>query len=332
MTTSSERTGDLERSTLLGRKIRGGPAEGLGRPTSELIREALAAGDAALADEYLTYYAGECQRIVSLYSVWLRDLLAYGEEHSQRYGARASDLQATIGHPPPILAAESPRFAEAVATARRAIASKSAAELDAALFEVSEAHLSVHDVQADWCWGLLTILSELLGEDAMDDVFRETQGRWVRERYATLGEMSSAELLQLTVEGMRGHHGGKSRDGSVAIHEDETKWVLSFDPCGSGGRMRRTDAERRQTPRDEPPFNFARTKRPHDWSWGREGVCLYCAHCAVVNEIIPIEEFGAPMRVTDYPEHPGEPCRWTIYKDRHAAPDDAYRRVGKSRQ
>src|SRR5581483_8769360 len=93
----------------------------------------------------------------------------------------------------------------------------------------------------------------------------------------------------------------------------------------------RGDPGRKQTPLDGPPFGFANTERAHDWSWNRSGVCLYCAHCAVVNEIIPIELFGAPMRVTDYPAHRSEPCRWTIYKNKRDTPEEAYLRVGKSK-
>jgi hypothetical protein len=93
---------------------------------------------------------------------------------------------------------------------------------------------------------------------------------------------------------------------------------------GGGGRMRRDG-------RTEEPYRFGVTERAHDWSWNREGVCLYCAHCAVVNEILPIESLGAPMRVTEHPEDAREPCRWTIYKSPELVPDWAYERVGKQR-
>jgi hypothetical protein len=113
------------------------------------------------------------------------------------------------------------------------------------------------------------------------------------------------------------------------VAEEDDRWILSFDPCGSGGRMRRSDPARGQTPRTEAPFSFAVTEEAHDWSWGRKGVCLYCAHCAVVNEIIPIESLGTPMRMTENPENPDDKCRWTIYKSPDAVPDWVYERVGK---
>src|SRR6266540_2841639 len=144
-----------------------------------------------------------------------------------------------------------------------------------------------------------------------------------------LGEMTSQESLELTIEGMRGHFTGPARAGRVGVAEEDDRWILSFDPCGSGGRMRRSDPDRAQTPRTEAPFSFAVTEEAHDWSWGRKGVCLYCAHCAVVNEIMPIERLGAPMRMTENPENPDDQCRWTIYKSPELVPDWVYERVGK---
>jgi hypothetical protein len=105
---------------------------------------------------------------------------------------------------------------------------------------------------------------------------------------------------------------------------------MEFDPCGTGGRMRRGDPARGQTPRTDPPHSFGVVEGSYDWTWNKPGVCTYCAHCAVVNEILPIELHGTPMRVTDYPENPGDPCRWTVYKDPAFVPLEAFSRVGKT--
>ena len=232
-----------------------------------------------------------------------------------------------IGLPPPTDTA-----AVGHADAERAIAALERGdrtEFEAALEARREAALTVHDAQADWAWGVLSSLRDGLGEERMDEVFRVTQGKWVSERYAALGEMTPQESLELTIEGMRGHFTGPARAGRVDVAEEDDRWILSFDPCGSGGRMRRSDPGRGQTPRTEAPFSFAVTEEAHDWSWGRKGVCLYCAHCAVVNEIIPIESLGAPMRMTENPENPDDQCRWTIYKSAELVPDWVYERVGK---
>jgi hypothetical protein len=319
---------ELRASPLLGRKIRVGDASELGRPTSELALEALQRGERALAGEYFDYHVEEGRRILALYSLWLRHLLDYARDRVSALDDEIQRLTGLIGVEPPIVEAEAIGEKEAAA-GKLAVDRGSDSELAVVVAELRDKCRAVHDAQADWCWGLLTILRDALGEDAMDEVFRVTQGAWVSERYAALAEMTPEESFQLTIEGMRGHHCGRLRDGHIDVVEDDEKWVMSFDPCGSGGRMRRGDPARGQTPREDPPFEFGRTERPHDWSWNRTGVCLYCAHCAVVNEILPIEQLGSPMRVTDNPEQPGDPCTWTIYKRPELVPDEAYRRVGK---
>jgi hypothetical protein len=284
----------------------------------------LTAGDVDRAREYFDYSIEETDRVRTLFATWLDALLEYGRAELAGFEAEVQRLTDLIGMPPPTDAVEIGR-----ADAELALEGGDRAGFQSALEARRDAALTVHDAQADWAWGLLSSLRDGLGEERMDDVFRVTQGRWVSERYAALGEMTPQESLELTIEGMRGHFTGPARAGRVEVSEHDDRWILSFDPCGSGGRMRRSDPARGQTPRTEAPFSFAVTHEAHDWSWGRKGVCLYCAHCAVVNEIIPIESLGTPMRMTENPESPDDKCRWTIYKSADAVPDWVYERVGK---
>ena len=76
---------------------------------------------------------------------------------------------------------------------------------------------------------------------------------------------------------------------------------------------------------------LASAREAHDWTWGKKGVCLYCAHCSLVNEILPIEHYGKPGRVTEYPENPGDPCVWYIYKNPDDIPEEFYTRIGKTK-
>ncbi len=263
----------------------------------------------------------------TLFATWLAALLEYARAELPGFDAEVQRLTELIGVAPPVDVA-----AVGHGDADEAIESLERGDMTGfarALAAQREVALTVHDAQADWAWGLLSSLRDGLGEERMDEVFRVTQGQWVSERYAALGEMTPHESLELTIEGMRGHFTGPARAGRIDVAEEDDRWILSFDPCGSGGRMRRSDAARGQTPRTEAPFSFAVTEKAHDWSWGRKGVCLYCAHCAVVNEIIPIETHGVPMRMTEHPETPDDQCRWTIYKSADAVPDWVYERVGK---
>jgi hypothetical protein len=193
---------------------------------------------------------------------------------------------------------------------------------------IAEARL-IHDIVADWSWALLTVFVHKWGEDSLTEVLRVTEEPWVTVRYANLKEMTQEESLRLTVEGMRGHFTGQDRAGVIQIDDESDRWVMSFDACGSGGRMRRGDATVGSGSRLEAPYNFVNIEGAYDWTWQEKGVCAYCAHCAVVNQILPIEGIGHPMRMVEYPENANDPCRWIIYKNSDNYPQEAYTRVGK---
>jgi hypothetical protein len=175
---------------------------------------------------------------------------------------------------------------------------------------------------------MLTWVQEHVGEREVETIMRETLGSWAGERYANYLDLSFDERLALTVEGMRGHLSGPGRLGTIEVTDEGNRTVVAFDPCGSGGRARRGDPARGIPPATERP-EFASSREAHDWTWGQPGVCLYCSHCSLVNEILPIERLGFPMRVTEHPRDPGDKCRWILYRDPREIPAEAYERVGK---
>ena len=87
--------------------------------------------------------------------------------------------------------------------------------------------------------------------------------------------------------------------------------------------------------RPGPPYGFAVTTEPHDWAWNKVGVCAYCVHCCLLNELTPIDRLGYPTRVIDPPVWPDDradpTCTWWVYKDPSLVPDAVYRRVGRER-
>lgn len=320
----------LRQSETLDRVIRGGDAASLGIPTRRLIEEAFAAGDREEAERLLDYSRAEAQRVYFIFSTWLRAMLEYGRARIPDFDSRLRDMEARLGEAARLTLGDDVAIAQ-TGVARLALAGQDPAMLAADLDALWDAYIEVHDNQADWSWALLTVLQEAVGEAAMGQVMRDTMEPWLRERYASLGSMTPEEIFQLTIEGMRAHYVGPGRSGEVIVHDEPDRWVMEFDPCGTGGRMRRGDPARGQAPRTDSPYRFASVEGSYDWTWNRPGVCTYCAHCAVVNEVLPIEMHGTPMRVTDYPENAGDRCRWTVYKDPAFVPLEAFTRVGKQR-
>lgn len=190
----------------------------------------------------------------------------------------------------------------------------------------------IHDTSADWSWALLSVFMREWGEGILDEVLRVTEEPWVTVRYAALKEMTQEQSLQLTVEGMRGHFTGPDRAGHIFIDDEPDRYVMHFKYCGSGGRMRNGDPQVGSGSRLEAPYHFLNVEGAYGWTWNRKNVCAYCAHCAVVNQVLPIEGLGHPMRMTLYPENPTDPCRWVIYKDKTNFPEEAFTSVGKMKK
>jgi hypothetical protein len=181
----------------------------------------------------------------------------------------------------------------------------------------------VHDIYVRYVQDLLEFIANNFGEDQVEKAFRSSLGGWFKDRYEAYNKLPLQEKVELTAEGMRCHLDGPDRQGDFVLIEEKDRYVFKWDPCGSGGVLRRqAAAEGRE---------IGVTKEAHDWSWGRKGVCLYCSHCSLVNEILPIEHFGYPNRITEYPEKPGDPCVWYIYKNPDDIPEEYYRRIGKSK-
>jgi hypothetical protein len=227
---------------------------------------------------------------------------------------------------------------QAVAEAAvRSCASGRGEEAAALLDAARRRWCAAHDRACDWIYGLLDVAFRQLGEEVIGTMWDAMMAGFyaTRDAYAPAvrsWEDSRRALLEDAIAALRGHLSGQDRMGEVDVAEEGDRWVVSFDPCGSGGRTYRPDATSDGIARMEPPYDFAVTTRPHDWAWRQEGICLYCVHCCQLQERIPIQRFGIPLRVIDPPTWPGArnggKCRWSIYKRPEDIPASAYTRVG----
>lgn len=317
---------ELRQSRLLGRAVRGGPIETLGTPSEDHLLDALSAGDLDAAREWLDYALAERARNIDAFTLWLRELLEIGAARVPDFDRELARMTEAIGEGVPLVAGEEVAVEE-LGRVREGLGETGVEELAARLSVWTEAVRALHDAQTDWCWALLSVIRAEVGEAAMEEVLRASLVPWVSERYEKLADLSPRERLELTAEVMRGHFGGRSRSGELEVRDRGDHWEVSFDPCGTGGRMLRGDRE--LSPRTEPPFRFAMVEDAYDWTWNEPGKCLYCAHCSLVNEILPIEATGSPLRVTRPPRTPQDSCRWLVYKSETDVPSEAFERVGK---
>jgi len=109
---------------------------------------------------------------------------------------------------------------------------------------------------------------------------------------------------------------------TIRVEEDDEKFTIFQDPCGSCGRQIRDGCYK-------PPINLAVVKEKHPITFNSGNVTVYQAHLAVMHTIMPIEWIGAPWPAIVCPTGAtGGPCRIFMYKNPRAAAPEHYAMVG----
>jgi len=191
----------------------------------------------------------------------------------------------------------------------------------------------------------MSLIKEQLGEPAIRDMYDRVLLPLFVWRYEKFDVDKhpwdeSLEILMLVAcEAMRGHLVGPERTGDMELIELEDRFVLRFDPCGSGGRTLRGDPIEGTGPRMQPPYDWTVTEEKHSWNHYTPGVCLYCTHCIILMEEMPMDRFGYPVRVIDPPLYDADrtavgeapKCQWQMFKDPTQVPAEYYERVGRTK-
>jgi len=172
--------------------------------------------------------------------------------------------------------------------------------------------IMMHDNLIAFIDDALTYLASNHGEE---EVYRVVRNRYdSRIRHWLDDTPGAKECMQRGVEYQRGH------GGITTVTEEADRFVVKCDPCGSGGRLR----QRKK--------NIATIKNAYPWTWGRSDIPVYCSHCAIMWEILPIEMRGYQIRVNLCAEKPEDPCIHYYYKNREAIPEEYFTRVGKTKR
>ncbi len=211
------------------------------------------------------------------------------------------------------------------AIATRIIAAVEAGDFDRAralLDERDQQHQLIHDQFIAMKAGFYSYIGTMFGDQRLEEILRHTGERQRPgfERWQRLWECESVEELVRASA-----HLLKTHMGNVSVTEDDEKFTITQDPCGSGGRLMREGAYDGAEP-------LYRVDRAQAMTFGKPNFPSYCAHCAVWNNIQCIEWFGPPQWCIDHPATPADPCRIHIYKEPHRIPAHYYKQVGKQRE
>ncbi|HMJ36383.1 MAG TPA: hypothetical protein VK501_20945 [Baekduia sp.] len=327
----------LSWSDSLGKRIRDGGPAALAVSTVERIEAAIDAQQWEVAAQLVDYFMEEAKVCHLVYTTWVEGF----EGWLRQQGVTAAELAAERerldlllrfddGAPfePHVRWTRVGERAGGLGNDLRGMQA-GAGEAHARVAALAVAWRDLHDRWADLQAGLMGFVAARFGEAAIGECYRAVLEPFLQERYRpfdvrqTPYDQTVERNLYLAFEAMRAHLVGPDRLGNMQVTEHEDRWVIAFDPCGSGGRQTRNGG-------------FAGTgftEERHDWAWNQEGVCHYCAHCCLTNELWAVEQWGAPVRVTQPPlrDDPQRPCTWTIYKTAEAVPAWAYERIGREK-
>lgn len=164
-----------------------------------------------------------------------------------------------------------------------------------------------HDVMCDFVASFATYIGLHYGDDEVMKAFhfRHSLKNQVSEKM--LG-MTPEDAVRYKAMIHRGHH------STTTLTEEPDRFVLTLDPCNSGGTIRRNY-------KDAPPDHLGKTGKPMPESWGRTEVSYYCAHCGVHSRTSVLKGAPHPTWIYACPENPDDPCVQYCYKKTEDVPE-----------
>ncbi len=311
----------LEFNELLGRSLRVDDIETIGQSTYSFIEEAIQNERAEEALTLTPYYLKELQIMHEILMIWAQDIMRYLIRHDTGTENSIADNVSAI------ICRTWRDFELGIAPMQRLETAVRANEKDLACTWLERMWLDFkvpHDVLVAWINEMFAYLAQDKEQHILDSILETHQSIW-GNRYEKWDQMTPWEKVALTVEGMRGHLSGQSRKGDVLVREEEDRFVIAFDPCGTGGVLRRGDPETSRSAYQTEGMN----QETHDWIWEEKtGVHWYCSHCAIAMEWLPGNQRGYVFRPLDHNMDHQAPCVWFVYKDEKKSRAYHYPRTG----
>lgn len=336
-------------SASLGRTVRKGSWEDQAVGTYTKLRDCIAAHRADEAAEYLAFFQQEAKVIFALYTQINPDLRSFLESKGmtpERVGEVDAEVLDLLRLPDGEPFDRDALMRDVTARADECTSALVEADWASALMSadaVRETWRRVKDRDGDHSYGLIDAVTKAYGEGVIGEMWDFVIRPLFNWRYASFDVSSQSwdksldQLMMVACESMRAHLVGVDRTGDFELIEHDDRYVLRFDPCGSGGRIVRGDVVEGTPSRMEDPYNWSVSQEPHTWNHGQKGICHYCTHCIRLMEEMPMDQFGYPLRVVDPPVYPdSDPdarqyCQWQMFKDPEAVPVEFYERVGRAK-
>lgn len=263
----------------------------LGRDPVERVRDAMTRGDDAAATDLAARARRGWSRSVEGFRVWIVHTLTF---LSDRFGA--GDAGAALAVVTRTTDAWTP-WAEDPAPEPTG-----APDLDALLADERTAR-DDHDRWLDALCALLSHVYRTHGigtlRESMEYAGDQTLLAWMPEDI-TRDPVARVRTWAAMLQG---------NFATVRVEEDDAKFVIVQDPCGSCGRQLRAG-------RHPGPFDHATVAEVDPITFDRGAVPVYRTHVAVMHFLVPEARLGVPWPVVACPRGAvAAPCRIHLYKD-----------------
>jgi hypothetical protein len=158
------------------------------------------------------------------------------------------------------------------------------------------------DLYRDWISALLTDLYRSGGPDQLEAAHRFVGQDTLKTLMININDRPE-EQLKAFVRLLKGHF------SNVTIVEEDEKFIILQDPCGTCARQI-TDGRYRK------PLALAVIEDVHSVTWGRGPTTIYRTHIPVWHVLMAKERIGVPWPVNQCPSGlDGGPCRILLYKN-----------------
>ncbi|CAN5567378.1 hypothetical protein BH20CHL6_BH20CHL6_10040 [soil metagenome] len=278
----------------LGRRVRLGSWEDQRVSTYRKVQAAVEEGRPDEAAAMASYFVDEANVCFTLYRQWIGDLNGFlADKGVDPEVIRGRNEQAVEVAELPDGSPWQPRrhwdrFLAEIQALTGAIYREQRDEALRLLEVAKETWRQCHDRDVDHTYALMSLVKEQLGEDAIPEMYDRVLLPLFVWRYEKFDidkhpwDEGLEVLMLVACEAMRGHLVGPERTGDFELIETEDRFILRFDPCGSGQRTVRGDWIEGTPARMEQPYGWKVSEEPHSWNHYTPGVCLYCSHCIIL--------------------------------------------------
>jgi hypothetical protein len=161
----------------------------------------------------------------------------------------------------------------------------------------------LQDTYCDWLSSLLSEVYRRWGPEELEHLHRYCAERTLLPWMAIDIQNAPEKRLVRWVRMLESHF------SVLRVSEDDEKFVLIQDPCGTCSRQILAG-------RYDPPFNLAVIEEEHVLTWGRGETPVYRTHVPVWHVAMARERLGVPWPVNRCPAGLGAgPCETFLYKD-----------------